>query len=999
MGAGPYNLKIENADGDSFGYLYDHSEVSAARTKSAPPDLPVTTSTGVTEANSQFSGRDAAPPYPVSVNNWQGGAGQRSYNMKNADQDAFKSSYWMDVSDEGHLEIGPLKFLLADTTVKNIVGVANGALYCSFSPAGADPRNTIRALGRYTAIAGSSAGNYLSDTSDTSLIVTDATDLTAVTSGQKTKLASTYSIAIGDFLFCPAHRELLKVTNVAGTTITVSRGQGGTTAIAHTAGETWWGFKWVAVDLNGDFGAYDCTAITEHGGYTYAAIYTTGGADAGGIYYGPPLDTADLWASYAATTNVVALASCAGYLCGVRQGVGSPDTTTAGYWTTAGVWTVASVAAATSINPLAVAEHALTGYDNTSVLTAGLAAINNWVYWVTTDGQERSSIYRYQPGTAGSFALVAQLPQGFIASSAIGHLGNLYIGGWTDQQYVDPDNVSEGRYKGSLYIISGESSLSHLVSWGGKDETGDVRVRGLAPNGPNIHVMTTSDVRIFNVEKGAWWHYADISNGSVYGETGDIDWTSNGFVYDPTDSDGVEPDDVASCTGAYTTMVLDTATSPNLVVTDGDSYTPPASLNTPHDKVFTCSSNKWGRYTVDGPPATDRGTLDVEFGNCLSAGGTFLVAGANKEVRVRCYAPLPAGVSASRPPSLYLSIGNYSTGSYVYSNSAAFQQTEWVTSGGLLIEIYRVFSMRITLSASGARLYIDGDLVQEMPYDSLKTVTGSDATKTWWAIGWPGVTQTNTTSERIGINSIKFTPDLAYPPDYVSTPTVTDMKGIAVYEGRTVVPAPGLGVNWIDPRFQHHTAWLETSDSTYHMGTVEKLFSTVDIQHSAIIPGQSVSTTVYVDGVAAGSATNSSSGSRVTTANVSRAGKFISVKVTLTDTANQSGQRDWAYRLRVSNVTAKFFVGNSKKVRQVILNCRRDATMRNGRAWDCDPDAAIRHVFDIAEAGEVCYVTDKWADNTHVTIGNIELVEGYDDANRYDSLCGTLVFEMREVSE
>jgi len=998
MGApDPYDITITNQDGDTVGYVFDWGEEQPHIVTSNPPEIPVGTSANLTTAGGEFSARDASPPYPVSVNNWQDGAGQNSYDKEKSSPDAFKASHWMDVSDEGHFEIGPMQLLMADATVKNVVGVANGALYCAFTPAGSDPRNQIRALGRYVCVAGSSAGDYLSDTADTSFVVTDATDLAAVTAGQATKLAATYSIAIGDFLFCPRHRELLKVTNVSGTTITVSRGQGGTTAAAHTAGEAWWGFKWVSVDLNGDFGNYECTAITSHGGFTYAAIYTPGGTDSGGVYYGAPLDTANLWASYAATTNVVALASCAGYLCGVRQGLGSPDTTTAGYWTTAGVWTIASVSAATSTNPLAVIDHGLTGYDSTSVLTAGLSAINNWVYWVTTDGQERSNIYRYQPGTAGSFALVASLPQGFIASSAIGHLGNLYIGGWTDQQYVDPDNVSEGRYKGSLYILAGESDLVHLVTWGGKDETGDVRVRGLAPNGPDIHVMTTSDVRIYNVERSAWWHYADISNGSVSGETGDIPWTTNGFVYDPTDSDGVEPDDTGSCTGDYTTMTKDTATSPALVITDGDSYSDGYSLTISgkHDKIFECASNKWARWTVDGIPALDRGTLDVEFGNGLSAAGTFVVAGANKEVRVRCFAPLPSsGPVPSNPPDMQFALGFYDSGAYDYINSSAFAQTQWVQSGDMVIFQYRDFHMRVTLSQSGANLYIDGDLIQSMPYDRLKTVTGADASKVWFSVGWPGVTQTNTTSERIGINSIKFTPDEVYPPDYVSTPTITDMKGIAVYEGRTIVPAPGLGVNWIDPRFQHDTAWLQTSDSSHHMGTVEKFFSSVDVQHSPLTSGQSVLVTVYVNGVAAGSATNSTPGSKTTTANMNASGKSISVKTTLMDTDNQNGQRSWAYRLRVNDVTANFFPPNSRLIHSIVLNCRQGVTMSNNQTWDHDPDTAIHHILDIADAGEVCRVTDRTGTyDAHVD--KAQFAEG--KGTNYGGVVGALSAQVREL--
>jgi len=974
---GSYDIALTRRSGESFAYMADWDLKEPIVVRSQPPELSVGTSAGITEAGGEFSARDASPPYPVTISNWQDGAGQDSYDRKASSPNAFKSSYWMDVSDDGHFELGPMALLFADTTVENIVGIGNGAAYASFHPAAADPRKQLRALGRYTCVSGAAAGDFLSDTADTTLVVVAATGLNAITKGQAAQLDQTHDIAVGDFLFCPVHRELVKVTNVNVLTITVSRGQGGTSASAHTASETWYGFKWYPVLFAGVDPTEHVSALTSMGGYTYTAFHDRG-TDGGSVWKGAGVSTADSWVSYASTPNVVALTSCAGYVCGVQEGYGATKLTTAGYWNTAGTWVAASVAAATSANPVATASNGLLGYTSTAHATAGLCAINNFVYWVTTDGASRSHIYRYQPAIAASFALVASLPPGFVATGAVTEFGNLYICGYTDTQNTDPDNATQGRYKGSLYILAGDSELSHLVSWG--DSTHDYRAKGITALGPYLHILTNEDVRVWSIEHAGWWHYADIQMGSTYGSSGAINWDANGFTYNPATNGDKIPSTAGSCTGAYTVMATDTSASGTFTQTVDTSGGGVKYLR------LTASANAWRRYTVAGIPAADKGTLEFQLKSGanmhIRRTSEIILAGSSKEVRLRITASATDGTTWD---TVKFSLGTYDGANYTDVS------TGWMST------INTAHVCRLTLDGGGANLYINRAAALSVPWANLKTVAAPNTSKVSFSVGWPTETVALDGALLSTWMLFRFTPDGSYPPSYVSTPTTTDMRRISCYEGQTIVPAPGVGINYIDPRFQNSTGWLETSDSAFHMGSVNKQFSSIDVTHSAIIDSsQTVTVYAYIDGVLAGAADNSTRGDTTTTLTLGAMGKRINVRVALTDSRNSTGNRAWAYRLRVYDITARFFPHNAKKIYTITVNCRTGVVMRNSHLWGQDPDAAIRHIFAIADNGEICGVSMLWGD-FEARLADVEFVQGKSESDRYNKLVGDVTFRMREV--
>ena len=976
-----YDLTITRRDDaqTEFSYLLDWQQDAPMKVQSEPPDLPVSTSTGVTESGGAYSGRDAAPPYPIEVNNWQDGAGQPSYDMLNASPDAFTASHNIECSDAGHIEIGPRSFAYAYADSGSEIGnqsiYALGTFWAGFSPAASDPRNSVRYLVRYPIIAGSSSGDFLSTTTDTSFVTTDSTGLDDITGA-----VSDPSVAVGDYIYCPTHNEIVKVTSIASApTLTVTRGSCGTTAAVHTAGERWYGFGWRSVTfadpdvVDPDDPDDPVVAFATDGGDLYAAFYAGSGAS-GEVWHGTASGD---WLKFGDIQQVAAMTYCAGYLYVAQDNVSSHSQVMA-------------------VEDDGTTTHVLSAVGGLApnTKTAGLVTLGNYVYWTITDGYSRSWVYRVQYSASSPvFELVSELPHGFVATSSIVALSQVYVGGYMDTHVTDADNAGDEQYHGYLYAIVSSSEVSVACKW--TDVSDDYRIVALAGGGPNIYMLTPNDVRVYSTEHGGWWHLADVLTSSTTLSLDDIDWTTSGFDYEPGETNK-KPTEEGAIYSDYASWDTDTDGFAELAQVVADSSSTPgftSSVQTvtggSHAESAYCMKvdhGNWRRFTLDGLPSSGYGTLEAGVNFVMSQGGSMVIAGANAEARVYFKGGYVGGVAKFKVGLRYCASGG-----------ASYVDTRWsdyVFSGGYSSAV------RLTLdTASGAKVYINGSLALEASYDELLQVSGTDASKVWFACGWPGDAQTDTTDEEIYLHYVKFTSTAAYPPDYSATAVNVATKSLSFGEGRLLIPAPDSVASYIDPKENSGEGWLQTSESGLHMGTVDKYFTTAEVIHSPLKDGQTLTVSPYVDGVATGSTTftgpSSDSGSTTDTATIAAEGKRLYIVVRLSDTDNDRCVND---RLRVTSITGRFFTANSMKLHTFILNCRKGVGTRNGNPWQRDPEDAIRHAFAIADSGEVVDVDCLWGSFSG-RIEEAELSCGPPDNQRYNKMQGSLQLKVRNLDE
>lgn len=954
-----FDLELtRRADGTTTGYMLDWDADDPMRVISSPPEVPISTSTGVAESGGSYSGKDAAPPYPIEVNNWQDGAGQPSYDKKDASPDAYAASKNIDVSDEGHFELGPRPFayaLTAPAEIGNRAIHALGTFWSSFTPAGSDPRLSVRYLTRFPVVAGSD--DYLGTTTSTTLGAVDVTALSDISGG-----VSAQDLAAYDYLYCPTHNEIVAVSTIVGTDVTVVRGFCGTAAAEHTAGETWYAFGFRAVAFGAELDADPddpVTAFATDGASLYASFWD-GSTASGEIWSG---NQTDAWAKFGDIQQVREMALCAGFLYCAQDNVSGSSQVSA---VEDDGMTTHIVSADGGIMP--------------NVTTAGLATLGNYVYWAVTDGYSRSWVYKLQySATATTFELVAELPNGFVATSLVSALSNIYVGGYMDTLVTDADNAGDHRYQGYLYAIISDSQVNVACKF--TDSSNDYRITGLVAGGPYIYMLTPNDVRCYSLEHGGWWHVADVLTSTADYTTPAVDWTTAGFDFNPV-LYGSTPAEAQSIRTDYASWEDGTSgwmATANVVADHSTSSDLTGLALVDYGYEMGVAAGKYYRYTIDGLPATNSGTMEVVVSNPLSQGGSFCMAGSTKEVRVYLTGSGLGDSSLMRVGLRYSSNGGTSYAGTYWSD---------YVPGGTGVTV------RATLNPStGAKVYINDSLALSAPLNELLTVSGTGASKVWFACGWPGDAQTDTKRESIWYERVRFTSSGGYDPDYTPTTVAIDTDCIAFGEGRLLVPAPATCATYIDPKENFGGGWLQTSDSGLHMGTVDKYFTAVDVIHTPLRSGQSITVSPYIDGVSGGSATfsgpSSDVGATTSSAPIARAGKRMSVVVALRDTMNNRRRDD---SLKVTSITGRFFTANSSRLHVFVLKCKKTQT-RTGGPWVSD-DAAIRTAFDIADSGEVVDVKCLWGEFAG-RVEDLALSGVPAERATRDKLAGTLTMKVR----
>ncbi len=981
-----YDLIVHRAGKPSFGYMFDWGDENAspASIESAPPDIPVGTSSGVTQAGGPFTARDAAPPYPIELNNWQDGAGQTSYDREDSSPEAYRSSRNIDVTQEGHFELGPRIIHFPDWYITNKVFAALGTFWAGFS------KSQLRFMHRY--MVTSSSSSYLGNTASSSFVIVPANNIPDLAIPQALSAPLAYNASygrMGDYLYCPNHNEIVRVTGVSGGTLTVQRGACGTSRAAHTPGEQWYGFNWTPVTYSGTAPSRRLTAMETDGRYVYAAFHDVG-SDNGEIRYGKADSVA--WQPFTTAANIVALCFCGGYLYGAQDMYGAGDVSAAGWFNTADSNNYTKIS--------------LDGAVSQGVKTVALVGAGNFVYWVVSDGVSRSWIYRIQHSSTDTFELVAEMPHGFVATCAHTHLGYLYVGGYIDMLATTAGDTNLPRYEGALYLVGADNASERVVKLRNfYDEAAyDSRVKGLASSGPYVYILSNEDVYVYDTIHGGWSHYADTLTSTITTYSGDGgtpgEWIEPGFTWDNFGDDVKRPHESQAFVTDYAAwdanndgyvddgkVVMDQSSGADFRVYRGEDYDGSRVLVY---RVYRAAPGKYVRWTIDGLPS-DAATVEVQCGHLQSQAACINICGSNKEVRVYLNGLVSGGEVVKHRVGLgVMTDPNGDVQDYDYRWAEGFS-VGWHT-------------YRITYSGIGARVYVDGVLALQASYSELRNVSGEKATQFRFSVGWPGDGQDDSIDERVAFGSMVFTADGAYQPGQPgsSTVVVTGMSDIDTMQGVSVVPVPGNGASvggfdYINAQEIVQSGYLETSDSAFHMG-VKKYFTAVTVEHSRICPGQQLTVTPYIDGSGVGGS-QAVVGSSSTVSELGVNGEKIRVRVTMSD---NDPNRPFDERLRVFRITSRFFTVNSQPLHTYYLNCREGVQCRNGHDWGEDPEEAIRNLFEAADSGEVAEVESLFTANLpngreKVRIQKVVLYQGAADLKRYDHLSGTCMVEMRKL--
>lgn len=154
-----------------------------------------------------------------------------------------------------------------------------------------------------------------------------------------------------------------------------------------------------------------------------------------------------------------------------------------------------------------------TGEFLSNTQTVALVSTQNSVYWVVSKNGQ-SYVYRLWyniESSAVETEQFAEFPSGFIATCAIGYLGNVDVGGY-DESYVS------GVGQGAVYRATTDGDLSLLFSIGERPEDtaspasveNDNRIRACTAGGKDTYWLTERHLYRWDLDSGGYSHIGDF---------------------------------------------------------------------------------------------------------------------------------------------------------------------------------------------------------------------------------------------------------------------------------------------------------------------------------------------------------------------------------------------------------------------------------------------------------------------------------------------------------
>jgi hypothetical protein len=883
--------------------------------------------------NAPYSTRDAQPPYSVDWTDWSAGAGQRSYENADASYRRFRSDRRADISLVGDVAIGPYPLVLDFDTTQGKLSDAmdvleDGSVLVARSPAASGPSNRLMLV--LPLRAWSPTTHVLPDASSTSL------DLDPGQSGEV--------VASHTYLYCTNHGELVFVTGKNGSVATVERGAGGTVATAHSADCVWvgWAGHFAALPAaveQGTLRTIPVQHITDDGRFVYVAFHDPASSDSNGFVLRGDMQTnlrlADNWSQWSDNANIVRLAYSGGYMYGVRKNYNSSTigaNAEIGYFTkSASNWV---------FNSLLTSGVTLPGSQFVDMTPVG-----NYVY-ATFCGNERSVVYRVCAyGTV--FQQAAEFPKGFIARASCAHGGMLYV---------------VGRYGDDLYVytVSGDGDVALVCAI---EKAGEPV--GIHGNRRWLYIVTEGDIYRYDLGTSGWSHYSDLSQPLEFGVYGSGEELPQWQHYVPNELGEPTPTlDTLGWTKAVSSYgnyelafkydrnyergftistwktVVDSQTKPGYV-----QYVESFSPDNGGATIEAVVGGEWYLNVDEEKSGSFDGIEGMGGGLGIAYNGRFIVANLRRYSRT-----IDGDYSGhDRYLSYFLADGWHHVpvtshlGEYVRLRVVADNKRCVVSVGEVPLVVVPRSQLR-SVSEYEPLLADNSFIVGALSWlysSQMKSLLGIPSSPS-----------------RFAIRSLSWIPapstDLSLPYYLISRPTVMADGDGTVYAYSSdrnrlaLVPRPELSQSrhyWMKyskrDKVEHHSAEVESSVSYLRMGGMLKTFCYIEVEHTALQPGQSVGVDVCIDDVwhpLRKDWLRSTPTVSVFPVNIN--GRNISYRLYLDDDEPTRLNGD---RLYVRRVSVFFVPALTRKQINVIAS----ATSKT-YAHEHDPKHAIERVFEMA---------------------------------------------------
>lgn len=270
------------------------------------------------------------------------------------------------------------------------------------------------------------------------------------------------------------------------------------------------------------------------------------------------------------------------------------------------------------------------------VTHVALVSAANSVYWIVSQGNQ-SYIYKiaYEPDTrAMTTEQYAEMPSGFVATSASGYLSTIYIGGYWTSTYSDVG-------KGSIYVAA-DGYAAPLLDIGEQPEDtdnptdvlNDNRIYSVCPAGKDLFFVTNRGCYRWDIDGGGYSHVFDLHSGGA-GET-EVSWSAGSdYSWDCSDLTNEDPVHAFYPTkwSAVDTEVTDTAQKSMIKTTGGFSRgaDTDAYFYFSPQGGWSASYQEGGGYTIGGADWTavtsvklyNVTTVPISTNPSSSTGGTF----------------------------------------------------------------------------------------------------------------------------------------------------------------------------------------------------------------------------------------------------------------------------------------------------------------------------------------------------------------------------------------
>jgi hypothetical protein len=652
------------------------------------------------------------------------------------------------------------------------------------------------------------------------------------------------------------------------------------------------GTTWQSVPYDGVDPEESISCLATDGEYIYAAFPT------GGIYRVKDSDgdndlTDETMAQWDDEQGIVKLCFSGGYMYGAKS-------TSVGYFTAAPAWD--------QISPAGLAP---------SLTTFGLVPSNNWAYWgMTSQGVSRVARVQYD-GTNEWYEDVCEFPSGFVGTCMASYLGNVYVGG-----YYECSTSSVGQ--GAIYLISSDTATL-LTTIGDNpdyaidpsDISNDNRVWSLSPYGKDLYILTTRKVLRWDLDDGGWVHVMDVAQGT----SSSLTWITT----DDVDYAGT----AAPASGTWT------ATGTGSVSNSGGELI--IATKTGNYRTYTA--------TLAGDDALDNSvgtTMQVKVDGIVGSAGEFGFDDGTREARVRIWR---SGLSDY--PVWNVSLGEYYDSAWHYTEGYYYSTLDVATP-----LVIRLTCKGTAAFASGAKLYVNGTLVNSLPSGLLKT--SAAANTVYFGGGWDD----STVGGIIHYDYVYISDDGAYPAGAEYAPStlgsITAMDNV-IYCGIN-------GVGHVKSASTYATSgWLRLSTSAAKSGSLEKTYHAIIVDHEPLRNTESITCSWYIDGVYSGGDAGTTSSSRTIFA-VNQSGHNISPVITLATS-------DGITTPIVRGITVTFSFARYR-VHSYVLDCRAGA---EGGAWRYDPELAVEHLFTVAEDGG--FFEDRFAGSYLGAVETCELIQ------------------------